>query len=356
MFEYRFEDTAALHLLGLIPIVVLMVWWTMGRTRQVINAQIAPKIAGFLMRSVSQRKRKIKLVLQCVALFFFVIALARPQSGEGKQKAKSEGLEMVLAVDVSNSMLAEDTRPSRLELAKKELERLLDTLGGDKVGLVAFAGSAILLSPLTGDKAALKMYIESLSPDAVATQGTDFKKAINESFNALNRGGTESDDVQKVTKVIVIASDGEDNEKGALDAAQKAANDGARIFTLGFGTEEGGQIPVRDRNGQLVGYKKDRNGQAIVTHMTGEALKAIAEAGKGSYQTVTFGGDAIRQLKNSIDQLQRAQFDTMEISHYNEHYQAFLFAGIVLALLELLLGERKAEGRLWRGRFEVPVD
>lgn len=356
MFEYRFEDRAALQLLGLIPVVILLVWWTGGRTREIITSRIKPKLAGFLMRSVSTRKRKIKLILQCAALFFFVVALARPQSGEGKTKAKSEGLEIMLVVDVSNSMMSEDTRPSRLELAKKELARLIDSLGGDKVGLVAFAGSAILLSPLTNDKSALKMYIESLSPDSVATQGSDFKKALNEAQNALNRGGLESDEQQKVTRVIVVASDGEETEKGGLDAARKIADSGTRIFTLGFGTEQGGQIPMRDRHGNLVGYKKDKNGQPVITRTTGEALKQLAEAGKGDYHHVTFGGDAIRQLRSSIDNLQKAQFDTMEVSHYNEHYQTFLLIGLLLALTELFLGERKTEGRIWKGRFEVAVD
>lgn len=356
MFEYRFEDQAALQLLWLIPLVLFWINWTGKRTTQVIRSQISPKISGFLTRSVSTRKRKWKLILQVCTLLFFVVALARPQSGEGKQKAKSEGLEMVIAVDVSNSMMAEDARPSRLELAKRELSRFIDLLGGDKVGLVAFAGSAILLSPMTNDKAALKMFLESLSPDSVATQGTDFKKAINEAYEALQRGGIEGDEKQQVTKVIVVASDGEETEQGGIDVAKKIAESGTRIYTLGFGTEQGGQIPMRDRDGNLVGYKREKGGQTVVTKFTGEAMKALAEAGKGTYQHVTFGGDAVRNLRANIDQLQRAQLDTMEVSHYTEHYQMFLGIGIILALIELFLGERRGEGRIWKGRFEVPVD
>lgn len=355
MFEYRFEDRAALQFLALIPVMILLLWWMSKRTRQSVNAQIAPKISQFLLRSVSTRKRRLKVILQCFAMALFVIALARPQSGESKQKAKSEGLEIMLAVDVSNSMLAEDSRPSRLELAKRELTRFIESLSGDKVGLVAFAGSAVTLSPMTSDKGAMKMFIESLNTNAVTTQGTDFKKALSECFTALQRGGMDSDDNKSVTKVIVIASDGEDNEKGALDQAEKIAGEGIRIFTLGFGTEAGGQIPVRDANGNLVGYKKDKSGQPVVTKSTGEALKALAEAGKGTFQHVTFGGDAIRNLKGSIDQLQRSQLDTTEITNFNEHYQAFLLLGILLALIEIALGERKAEGRIWKGRFEIPT-
>ncbi|HMN67895.1 MAG TPA: VWA domain-containing protein [Bdellovibrionales bacterium] len=356
MFDYRFEDPAALQLLWLVPLVVFLIWWTARRTAGVIERQMNPKIAAFLTRSVSPGRRKWKNILQCLTLALFVFSLARPQSGEGKQKAKSEGLEIMLAVDVSNSMLAEDARPSRLELAKRELSRFIDRLGGDKVGLVAFAGSAILLSPLTNDKAALKMFLESLTPDSVATQGTDFKRAIDESFRALQRGGTESDEQQKVTRVIVLVSDGEETEKGGLDAAEKATADGVRIFTLGVGTEQGGQIPVRDRDGNLAGYKRDTKGQVVVTKFTDEAMKALAQAGQGSYQHVTFGGDAVQLLRASIDRLEKAQFDSLEVSHYNEHYQTFLFVAILLALSELALGERKREGRIWRGRFEAPMD
>lgn len=354
MFDYRFEDHAALQLLALIPLVIFLVWWTTRRTQAVVRAQIAPPLAKFLMRSVAPGRRRWKMILQCLTLFFFIFALARPQSGESRQKAKSEGLEIMLVVDVSNSMLSEDARPSRLELARRELSRFVDMLSGDKVGLVAFAGSAILLSPMTNDKGAMKSYLDSLTTDAVSTQGTDFRKALNEAYTALQRGGLDADENKQITKVIVVASDGEDNEKGALEYAEKIAGDGVRIFTLGFGTEQGGQIPVRDKAGNLVGYKKDKNGQTVVSKSTGESLKALAQAGKGTFQQVTFGGDAIKNLKDSIDNLQRTQFESMEVSHYNEHYQAFLFAGILLALLELLLGERKSEGRIWRGRFEVP--
>lgn len=354
--EFRFEDRAALQLLMLVPLLVFLLWWMGKRTHQALGSHMAPNISRYLLRSLSVGKRRLKMWLQVLALLFFVLALARPQSGEGKQKAKSEGLEIMIAVDVSNSMLAEDARPSRLELAKKELTRFIDGLGGDKVGLIAFAGSAVLLSPLTNDKSALKMYIDSLSPDAVTTQGTDFKKALNEAYLALNRGGVESTEEEKITRVVVVASDGEENEKGGLEEARKIAQEGIRIFTLGFGTEQGGQIPVRDKTGNLVGYKKDRGGQPVITRSTGKALEELAEAGQGNYLHVTFGGDTVQTLRSNIDKLQKAEFDTVEFSHFNEHYQWFLGLGLFFALLELLLGERKTAGRIWRGRFEVPVE
>lgn len=356
MWQYRFADERAFQLLAVIPVLYGLAWWIGRQKVGWLGQKISPRIAGFLTRSVSTPRRRAKLALRLTCLFFFVVALARPQSGEGRQKAKNEGLEMVLAIDVSNSMLSEDARPSRLELAKKELSRFIDSLGGDKIGLVAFAGSAILLSPLTTDKGALKMYLDSLSPEAVSTQGTDFKRALNESYNALNRGGIEGDEDRGVTRVIIVASDGEEQERGGLEAAQRIAGEGVRIYTLGFGTEQGGQIPMRDRDGNLVGYKRDKSGQPINSKLTGQALKALAKAGRGSYAQVTFGGDAVKQLKSRIDSLQRTQFETMDVSHYNEHYQFFLAIGVLCALAELAIGERRREGTRWRGRFEVAGD
>ncbi len=356
MFSLRFADSAAFQLLWLLPLVLIMVGWTRKRTQALLDQNVSSRFRPFLLRTVSHSRRRMKIWLQVAALFFFIFALARPQSGEGRTKASSEGLEIMLAVDVSNSMLAEDARPSRLELAKKELTRFVEMMGGDRVGLVAFAGSAILLSPLTNDKGAIKMFIEGLTPEAVATQGTDFRKALNEAYNALNRGGLDSDEQKTITRVIVVASDGEENEKGGLEAAKRIAGEGAKIFTLGFGTEQGGQIPVRDERGNLIGYKRDRSNQVVVTKSTGKALQELAEAGGGTYQHVTFGSDAISNLRANVDQLQKAQMETMEVTNYTEHYQSFLAFGLLLALIELLLGERKREGRLWRGRFEVPLD
>ena len=282
MIEYRFADRGALQFLALIPVILFLTWWVARRTRAVIESRISPRLTGFLTQSVSRPRRRLKLGLRALALFFFVIALARPQSGEGRQKAKREGLELMLMVDVSNSMLTEDARPSRLELAKKELTRFIDALGGDKIGIVAFAGSAILVSPMTNDKGALKMYLDSLSTDSVSTQGTDFKRALNEAFTALQRGGIEGDENRHVTRVIVVASDGEENERGGLEAARKIAEQGVRVYTLGFGTAQGGQIPMRDREGRFDrATSARRTASRSCRSRRARRCKALAEAGQG---------------------------------------------------------------------------
>lgn len=350
---YRFADPSAFHYLWVLPLLFVITWFLLKQGKAKFHKALGEKLAPFLLASVSQTRRWWKLALKSVVLALFVFALARPQSGESEKTVKSEGVEIMLLVDVSRSMMAEDTKPSRLQLAKKELSRLMDRLDGDKIGLVAFAGSAILLSPLTPDKPAVKMFLDSLTPEAVKTQGTDFGKALSETSSAFSRGGLESGDTSVVTKVVVIASDGEDNEQGAIDAAGQLAEKGIRIFSLGFGTEKGAPIPVRDKRGNLRGYKKDKSGKKVVSQTKGTVLKNIAAEGKGSFHHVTFGGSAIENLHQEIKKLQQTEFESAEMTDYDENYQIFLFLGLLIALAELLLRERAGAARFWKGRFEV---
>jgi Ca-activated chloride channel family protein len=352
---FRFEHIAAFQYLWLIPALIILGFFFERRARKKMEKAIGNRLYPFLSSSVSNKKRRLKTVLQVLAVFFFVLALARPQLGESQQQVKSEGVEIIFAVDVSESMMAEDVKPSRLAQAKAELSRLIDLMPGNKVGVVAFAGSAVLMSPLTNDPGAIKMYLESLDPNAVSTQGTNFTEALKVSKEAFERGGAATDEVVKVTRVVLLASDGEDHEQGALDAAKKmAADDGIRIFSLAYGTEKGGAIPVRDGMGFLKGYKKDRQGQTILTTVKGDALRALAEAGKGSFYFATFGGEQTKLLVEDISKLERTQFDTTMATQYEERFQSLLVIGIILALIELFIGERRHRFRFWKGRFEVP--
>ena len=259
----------------------------------------------------------------------------------------------MIAFDVSNSMLAEDVKPSRLQHAKSEMMRLMDALAGDKVGLVAFAGSSVILSPLTVDKNSLKMFIDSLSPDSVETQGTNVTKALQESNEAFERGGVESDETHKTTRVILVVSDGEDQEKGALEIAKKMAQEGTRVFTLAFGTEQGAPIPQRDERGFLRSYKRDRSGKEVMTTVKGDFLRQLAEAGNGSFHHATFGGPEAQLIKADLEKLQQTEFASSLETSYDERFQIPLALGVFLILLEMLIGERKSIGRIWKGRFEV---
>ena len=350
---FRFADPIWLKFLWIIPVSLVFLFAIEKQAFKKFEKYYGLKISQFLTSNVSLSKRRLKVVLKLLALSFFIIAMSRPQAGRGTQTIKSEGVELMIVFDVSNSMLAEDVKPSRLAFAKSEMVKLNEMLTGDKVGLIAFAGSAILLSPLTSDKAALSMYIEGLSPLAVENQGTEFKRAMLEAEKAFERGGVDPDEGVKVTKVVVIASDGEDQEPGALDTAQRLADKGIRIFTIAFGTERGAAIPSRDDFGNLRGYKKDRENHEVITKVDDSVLRSIAKAGGGSFYHASFGGNEMKMVREDISKLQKALFDSQISATYEEKYQIFIWIGLLFALFDLLLSDKKAGEKVWRGRFEA---
>lgn len=351
---FRFENFAAFQWLWLVVILLVATFWRDRQARKILNSKIGARLSPFLTKSLSLKKRKLKRLLEVAVIILFLITWARPQAGQSKQEIKTEGVEILFLVDVSESMMSDDVKPNRLEQAKTELIRVVDQMPGNKIGVVAFAGNAGLISPLTTDPAAVKMFIESLSTESVSTQGTSFQEALAVADKAFERGGIESDDVVKVTRVILIASDGEDNEPGANNAAEELVKKGVRIFTIAYGTEKGGTIPVRDGMGYLKNYKKDRQGQTVITTVKGDALRALAKKGQGSFYYATFGGNHLKQVIDDISQLEKKQFENSVAVQYDERFQWPLLMALILALLELALGDRRTHFRLWRGRFEVP--
>lgn len=356
MNDFRFESPRAMQLLWLVPVLFLLSRLWAQRVREQIGRALGAKLQPFLTASLADNKRRFKEYLELIVLILFIICYARPQSGEGHQTVKNEGIELMFLFDVSNSMMAEDVKPNRLAFAKSEVNHFIEISGGDRIGLVAFAGSAALLSPMTTDQDAIKMYIESLSTDSVSTQGTNFAKALREAHEAFSRGGLGEQEGAQVTRAIVIVSDGEDNEPGANDEAEALAKEGIHIFGLAVGTEEGAAIPMRDDQGQVRGYKREKNGQVIMSKTNGAPLKELARVGKGSFYHASYELDAVKAIHNDIDKLQKSQFENGEVRSYNERYQPLLLLAVVLALIEIVLGERRAVGRIWRGRFEVQSD
>lgn len=352
---FRFESPQYLWLLALIPLLWILVVAMERWARHRLDASFGARLAPFLSRSISPRKRLWKWVLRSLALVCFILAAARPQMGDRRQEIRSEGVELLLAVDVSESMMSEDVRPNRLEQVKVELGRFVDLSPGHRFGLVAFAGSAGLMSPLTSDPAAIKMYLDSLSPLAVSSQGTCFECALKASEAAFERGGVVGDQQVRVTRVVLIASDGEDHEPGAIEAARELAEKkGIKVYTLAYGTEKGGPIPVRDGMGYLRSHKKGPDGQTIITKVDGAALKELAKAGRGDFFFASFGGDHLRRLADSLDRLEKASFESSVATQFDERFQVLLFLGLLFAMADLLLGERRSGFRLWKGRFEVP--
>jgi Ca-activated chloride channel family protein len=350
---FQFANPIYLYFIG--PVVLCYFIFSFREKSKLkrFKEELGESMAPLLTSSYSLTRSRWKLRLLCLSIIFFLLALARPQMGQGEKEVATTGIEMILAVDVSTSMLAEDVKPSRLDFLKRELGLLLDRLSGDKVGLVVFAGSSVLVSPLTTDYSALKMFIDGLSPESVSSQGTVFANAIDESLDAFKRGGIESDEDIRVSRALLIASDGEDNEEGALAAAKKAREEGMFTFSLGFGTEKGGSIPIRDERGYLKGYKKDRSGNIIVTKAKTDLLRKISEAGGGRHYHAVVGGAHLDALLRDIDNLEKAKFNSSVAKDYNEYFQWPLFVGVILLFMERWIANRRKESKVWKGRINA---
>ncbi len=311
------------------------------------------KVASYLTRSVSYGRRRIQVIMQAIGIFFIILALARPQAGESQQEVKSEGIELLIVADVSDSMLAEDVKPSRLAQMKVEIGKLLELMPGNKVGIIAFAGSSSLLCPLTTDPNALKMYIDSLDTNSVSSQGTNFETALSYAKEAFEKGGVTQDQESRTTRAILVVSDGEDQEQGALEVAKTLAKEGIRIFTMAYGTEKGGAIPVRDQYGNMTGFKKDNGGQTIVTKVKGDFLTQLAKAGEGEFYFAYFSGDHLKKFVRDLSQLEKTQFQTSFMTQYDEKFTVPLLLGILLLMLSLLLNDVRRTESEWKGRHET---
>lgn len=351
---FRFADPLQFFWLLIVFGYVFLFFFYQKFSRHQQEKSYSLKNLRILTVSSSQGKKKLKIALRCLGFCFLVVALARPQSGQKAQDIKTEGIELMVAMDISNSMLAEDVRPNRLERAKKEVIGLLDQLSGDKVGFIAFAGSSIMLSPLTPDRSALKMLVEGIEPEAIQTQGTNFERVFTQTMEAFTQGSIEGEaQVSRVSKVLLLISDGENHDPDSFKKAEALAEKGIRIFTLAFGTAEGGKIPLKDQYGNVQGYLRDSSGQEVVSRVMGDALKKIAEIGKGSFYQVALGGTQMQQLKSDLSRIQKAEFDSTTMVNYEEQFQPFLLIGILLLLVDLFVTLKKQPGKKWRGRFEV---
>lgn len=338
--SFRFESTNYFYYLLVLALVIPLMWYAIiyqsRKLRKIFDAHILEALAG----RIETKRRYLKSLLEIIIIILLVLALARPQSGESTEKIKMEGIELVFALDLSNSMMAEDLKPSRLELAKKTISRLLDRLSGFKVGLIGFAGNAVLLSPLTTDYSALKLFLDSANPDAISSQGTNFSSVIEAAKEAFQRGGTENDELSRVTKVIIFLSDGEDHEEGALKQARALVDQGIRIFSVGVGTAQGAPIPIRDEFGNLKGYKKDNSNQTVVSKVNSSFMQQLAREGKGSYYHASFDGSEVLGLEKDLNKLEKTEFESDFMRKYDENYHIPLLLALLLLFVELLIPDR----------------
>ncbi len=323
----------------------------MKKSNKNIKKAFGEKLSQYLTHSRSLSKRYWKLSLEVCVVILAVIAWARPQFGDSEIEIKNVGIELILAIDVSSSMLTEDVSPNRLEHAKQELHRLLSYLKGDKVGLVAFAGSAALVSPMTSDYSAIRIFLDSLTTHSVSTQGTNFKSALQVAVTSLEQGGGGLEDGEVTSKAIILASDGEETEAKVISYVDELSKKGIRVFTLGFGTLKGGPIPDKDSEDRLIGYKKNKDGEIVLSTAKSEALAAIARAGKGGYYQADFTGESVKSIVTDIQKMEKTEFDVQMATDYDEKYQWPLFFAFLLGWIEFLLIERRRGQKFWKGRF-----
>ena len=333
-----FEQPYELQWLFILPVFILIYTFRFQVRKKRIKKWLGSQ-STFLRSSISEKKRFFKVILRLCVLALLVLALARPQGLGEKMETQDRGVYMLLMADASQSMLAEDIKPNRLAFMKKELSRLIDLSSGDQLALLIFAHSAVLASPFTNDLSAVKSYLNDLSTDYLTNQGTNFERAFALSAEVFHK--IKEQEKAQATKVIVIASDGEDHSKQTKKAIQNLVKQqNIRIFTLSFGTKEGGIIPVRDYKNQVREYKKNSQGKLIITRLKQEALKNFAQWGKGSYYHANYGGQAVERLWADINRLKKTNLKKTERINKKEYYQWFLILAFLLALLELILSER----------------
>lgn len=331
MFEL--ESPIYFYLLALLPVIVALFLFNLfwKRKRQAIFAdlelfnQLAPEKSSF--------KPALKLGVLLLALACIIIALVNPKMGTKMETVKRQGIDIVFAVDISKSMLAEDVAPNRLEKTKQIVSQIINQLGNDRVGIVGYAGSAYPVLPMTTDYSIAKMYLQSMNTNMVSSQGTAFNDAIQLAVDFF--------DVKDTSKLIILVSDGEDHGEGVDDAVELAKEKGVRIITIGVGTEIGGPIPLRDDKGTIASYKKDQEGQTVITKLYPEVLKKIADNTKSKYMVGTTTKDVVEEIKKSLDKIEKSEFESQQIADFESQYQWFLALGFLLLLIDVFLLEKK---------------
>ncbi|WP_443731428.1 VWA domain-containing protein [Segatella buccae] len=326
---FRFEDPIYLWALLVIPVLLLIRLAGWRRRRSKLRKFGDPELVRQLMPNVSKFRPTVKFWLLLVAWALLVVMVARPQVGAEVQRDKRNGIEAIICLDISNSMLAQDVVPSRLDKSKLLVESLVDRFTNDKIGLIVFAGDAYVQLPITSDYVSAKMFLQNIDPSLIQTQGTDIAQAINLGLHSF----TQAD---KIGRAIIVITDGEDHEGGAVEAAAEARKKGVNVFILGVGDTKGAPIPTGDG-----GYMKDRSGQTVMTALNEQMCREVAQAGSGKYIHVDNTGDAQTELNNDLARLQRGESESVIYNAYDEQFQAFGILVILLLVVEVCILEAK---------------
>ena len=325
----RFEDPIYLWLLWMLPVLVLVRFIGWRRRRAKLRKFGDPELLKALMPNVSSYRPTVKFGLLLAALALLILMVARPQMGSKISHDKRQGIETIICLDISNSMLAEDVAPSRLEKSKMLVENLVDKFTNDKIGLIVFAGDAFVQLPITSDYVSAKMFLQNTTPALIQTQGTNFAAAID----LATKSFTQQD---HVGRAIIVITDGENHEPGAEDAVKAAKNKGINVFILGIGSTKGAPIPMGDGS-----YLKDRTGNTVMTALNEQMCRQLVQAGSGQYIHVDNTSDAEQALNDDLSKLQKGETDTVIYSEYDEQFQAVGILVILLLILDICMLEVK---------------
>ena len=322
----RFANPEYLYLFILLPLVLLLYIYSDYRRKKNIKKYGDTELLKALMPRMASMRARITFWLSLLALALLVVILARPQFGSKKETVTTRGVEVVVALDISNSMLADDIAPNRLEKAKRLILRIMNENRGNKVALIVFAGDAFVQLPITDDFISAKLFLESITPALIERQGTDIGTAID----LATKSFTPND---KVGKAIIIITDGENHEGGAEDAARIAAEKGMNVFVLGIGTEKGGRIPTSGKKD----YLRDSDGYIVVSKLNDEMARSIAEAGKGIYVTVDNSNSAQTIIENELDKLNKDEQKTEIYTRYKEQFIAVAMLLLIILVFDIVI-------------------
>lgn len=330
---YLLEEKIWFWLLLVIPAVILLylgvIIWQRSAQKKFANAPLLKKLSP----NRSYFKTGLKVLVICFALLFLVIGLVNPKIGTKLETVKREGVDVVFAIDVSKSMLAEDIAPNRIEKSKQLVTQIINNLGSDRIGIIAYAGSAYPQLPITTDYSSAKLFLSQMNTDMLSSQGT----AIGE---AIELAKTYYNDEEQTNRVLFIISDGEDHVGESSDIAEQANEEGIRIFTIGVGKQEGGPIPIK-RNGIVQSYKKDQNGETVITRLDDTTLKAIADGANGEYIDGSNTATVVETVQNLLNGMDKKEFEAKQFADFEDQFQWFLGAGLLLLFLDIFLLDRK---------------
>lgn len=327
---FRFENPEMLFLFIAIPLFVLLFTLNLIRKKRLLNQFASPNLLESLLKDYSPIKPIVKFSLWMLIFASLVIALANPQIGSKVEKIKREGIEIIFAIDVSNSMLSNDIPPSRLERAKSMLIKLVDGLISDKVGLVVFAGDAFLQMPLTTDYSAAKLMISATNTDLIGLQGTAIGQAIDLSINSFSKD-------KKVSKVILLISDGENHEDDAIQMAKEAVKQGIQIYTIGMGTPNGGPIPLGNNS-----FLKDQDGNIVITRLSADLLTEIADIGKGKFIYGSAKFTEIETFLKEVAKLDKKEIEDLVYTDYDSKFYIFLWIALILIIIDFIILEKRS--------------